>query len=165
MKKLLFTLALFVSFSSFGQIQTDEFKMGYKKGYQDGYFKSNGTSYNGVLDYDNVLTWIEITDALMGDTYDDTEKKKNYERGYYEGYYDACGCICSGQIASGNIRTDLNRIKKINGNIYKYHTKIDRLKRKLEKVKNKINKNKILRDIDSHQEMVSLIKSSCNWFL
>ena len=40
MKNILLTLALLVSFVSFGQIQTDEFKMGYKKGYQDGYFKS-----------------------------------------------------------------------------------------------------------------------------
>ena len=165
MKNLLFTFALLVSFSLFGQIQTEEFKMGYKKGYQDGYLKSKGTSYNGVIDFSKVRTGIEITDFLMGDKYDDTEKKKNYERGYYLGSYKACSCICNGKIASGNFRTDSNRIKKINGNIRKYHTKIGRLKNKLAKVKNQIKKNKILRDIDSHQEMVSLIMASCNWFL
>jgi len=165
MKNLLFTFALLVSFSLFGQIQTEEFKMGYKKGYQDGYLKSKGTSYNGVIDFSKVMTWIEITNTLMGDSYTKEEKNKNYKRGYYSGYYDICGCICSGQMASGNLRVDIRRIKKINGNIYKYHTKIDRLKRKLEKVKKQSKKNKILRDIDSNQEMVMLIKSSCNWFL
>ena len=74
LKNLLFTLALLVSFSLFGQIQTEEFKMGYKKGYQDGYLKSKGTSYNGVIDFSKVRTGIEITDFLMGDKYDDTEK-------------------------------------------------------------------------------------------
>ena len=165
MKKLLFTILMILPFVGIGQIQTNEFKMGYKKGYQDGYLKSKGTSYNGVIDFSKVRTGIEITDFLMGDKYDDTEKKKNYERGYYLGSYNACSCICNGKIASGNFRTDSNRIKKINGNIRKYHTKIGRLKNKLAKVKNQIKKNKILRDIDSHQEMVSLIMASCNWFL
>jgi len=165
MKNLLFTLALLVSFNFFGQIQTDEFKMGYKKGYQEGYFKSNGTSYNGVLDYRNVYNLIEITDALMGDTYDDREKQKNYERGYYLGYYKVCGCICSGQIASGNVRTNIKRMKKINGNLSKYERKIGSLKTKLKKEKKNYKIDKLLRDIDYNQNMVMLIMSSCNRFL
>ena len=165
MKKLLITLSLLVSFSSFGQIQTEEFKMGYKKGYKDGYFKANGNNYNGVLDFEKVLTWVEIIDTLMGSSYSDIEKDKNYERGYYQGYYYICGCVCSGQWASGDYRTEIRRIKKISGNIYKYHTNIDRLKRKLKKAKGQTKKNKILRDIDSNQEMVTLIMSSCNWYL
>jgi len=165
MKNLLFTLALLVSFNFFGQIQTDEFKMGYKKGYQEGYFKSNGTSYNGVLDYRNVYNLIEITDALMGDTYDDREKNKNYERGYYLGYYEVCGCICSGQIASGNVRTNMKRMKKINGNLSKYERKIGSLKTKLKKEKKNYKIDKLLRDIDYNQNMVMLIMSSCNRFL
>jgi hypothetical protein len=49
--------------------------MGYKKGYQDGYLKSNGTSYNWVIDFGKVMTWIEITNTLMGDSYTKEEKK------------------------------------------------------------------------------------------
>ena len=64
MKKLLFTILMILPFVGIGQIQTNEFKMGYKKGYQDGYLKSNGVSYNGVLDFSKVYTWIEITDTL-----------------------------------------------------------------------------------------------------
>jgi hypothetical protein len=108
---------------------------------------------------------IEITDALMGDTYDDREKNKNYERGYYLGYYEVCGCICSGQIASGNVRTNMKRMKKINGNLSKYERKIGSLKTKLKKEKKNYKIDKLLRDIDYNQNMVMLIMSSCNRFL
>ena len=47
---------MLIFFSLFGQIQKEEFKMGYKKGYQDGYLKSKGTSYNGVIDFSKVST-------------------------------------------------------------------------------------------------------------
>ena len=165
MKKLLFTILMILPFVGIGQIQTNEFKMGYKKGYQDGYLKSNGVSYNGVLDFSKVYTWIEITDTLTGDTYTENEKNKNYERGYYKGYNDVCGCICKGKIASGNARKDSNRIKKITNNLYKYRKKIDRLKKKLVKTKDQIKTYKILDDIASYQETIRLILSSCNWFL
>ena len=165
MKNILFTLALLISFGSFGQIQTEEFKMGYKRGYQQGYFKENGSDFNDVVPEKGIV-WIEITDILMGDTYSDEEKYENYERGYYLGYYEVCSCVCSGQkMITGNYRTDSRRIKKINGNIRKYRDKINGLQRTLAKAKDQNKINQIIREIDYNQQMVKLIMSSCNWLL
>ena len=163
MKKLLLLL-LFIPFVSFGQIQTSEFKSGYERGYKKAFLKKNGKNYNGSLNFNTVYTWIEIDDFLMGSTYTSQEKEKNYERGFYTGYFDLCLCSCGPGYGLG-IRRDMRKFEKIQKNISKNRKKIDNLKIKLAKTNNQNDKKIFLRDIDSFQERIRLIMSSCNEFL